>query len=72
MLVSMVIGIAFCLVAWRPPVRDDTRDPTVVNPNRMSWGKPRLLPNTSGRIAQAVLAVGGVLVLVDAIVDAVR
>lgn len=72
MLVSLIIGVAFLVVAWHPPERTEPRDSTSVDRSRSSWRKPRLLPNASGRIAQAVLAVGGVVVLVDAIVDAVR
>ncbi|MEQ1700225.1 MAG: hypothetical protein ABMA25_08945 [Ilumatobacteraceae bacterium] len=72
MLVSLIIGIAFLVVAWHPPEPTESRDSASVNRCRSSWRKPRLLPNATGRIAQAALAVGGVLVLVDAIVDALR
>lgn len=72
MLVSLIIGVVFLVVAWHPPLRNESRDATQVESGRSSWVKPRLMPDTVGRIAQATLAIFGVFVLVDAIVDAVR
>ena len=66
------MGTAFCLAAWRPPVSDEAKQRSLMNPNGLSWGRPRLLPNVTGRIVQAGFALFGVGIFVDAIVGLVR
>lgn len=70
--VSLVMGVAFCVVAWRPPASDEAKRATLMNPNGLSWGRPRLLPNATGRIVQALFALFGVGLLVDVIIGVVK
>jgi len=72
-LITLILGVAFCLVAWRPPERDASKKATWWNPDAKGWRATPFRPSTMTERVVRVLMFGfGCLCLVDAVVRVVR
>lgn len=64
-LVTLIIGVAFCVVAWRPPENDPSKRRTLLNPEGKRWRATPYRPDRKmEQIVRLLMLAFGVALLI--------
>ena len=66
--IRIILGVVFCVAAWRPPIRDPEKPPTLLNPDSKRWNStPYRSATWTERIVRVIMVLFGLAVLVDGV-----